>query len=144
VEEGEAAGGVAVEGVDARAQVVHDAVAHEAAVIVDGWLHSGDLGYLDASGRGFIVDRKKDVIIRGGQNIYPADIEEVLYGHPAIAEAAVVGMPDDVLGEVPHVRRVLAGALLHVLLDALDDHDDVQDVHANCDIPDQFLASFEG
>jgi long-chain acyl-CoA synthetase len=72
-----------------------------AKAIIDGWLHSGDLGYLDADGFGYIVDRKKDIIIRGGQNIYPADIEEVLYCHPAVGEAAVVGAPDAVLGEVP-------------------------------------------
>ncbi len=67
----------------------------------DGWLHSGDLGYFDAQGHGYIVDRKKDVIIRGGQNVYPADIEEVLYHVPGIREAAVVGEPHDELGEVP-------------------------------------------
>lgn len=66
-----------------------------------GWLHSGDLGYFDASGHGYIVDRKKDVIIRGGQNVYPADIEEVLYHVAGVREVAVVGQPDDTLGEVP-------------------------------------------
>jgi long-chain acyl-CoA synthetase len=72
-----------------------------AAAIVDHWLHTGDLGYLDANGFGYIVDRKKDIIIRGGQNIYPADIEEVLYSHRAVAEAAVIAAPDALLGEVP-------------------------------------------
>jgi long-chain acyl-CoA synthetase len=72
-----------------------------AKAIVNSWLHTGDLGYVDDDGFFYIVDRKKDVIIRGGQNIYPADIEEVLYGHPAVAETAVVGVSDDVLGEVP-------------------------------------------
>jgi long-chain acyl-CoA synthetase len=69
--------------------------------IVGGWLHTGDMGYLDADGFAYIVDRKKDVIIRGGQNIYPADIEEVLYEHPAVSEVAVVGEPDALFGEVP-------------------------------------------
>lgn len=72
-----------------------------AAALAGGWLHSGDLGYIDAEGYAFIVDRKKDVIIRGGQNIYPADIEEVLYQVAGVSEAAVVGRADDVLGEVP-------------------------------------------
>jgi len=71
------------------------------AALRNGWLHTGDIGYLDEDGYAFIVDRKKDVIIRGGQNIYPADIEEILYHCPGIAEAAVVGIPDDLLGEVP-------------------------------------------
>ena len=71
-----------------------------ALAIRDGWLHSGDLGYFDAQGFGYIVDRKKDVIIRGGQNIYPVDIEEVLYHIPGVREAAVVGQPDENLGEV--------------------------------------------
>jgi long-chain acyl-CoA synthetase len=64
-----------------------------------GWLRTGDLGKMDDDGYFFIVDRKKDLIIRGGQNVYPREIEEVLYGHPAILEAAVVGIPDKVRGE---------------------------------------------
>ncbi len=67
--------------------------------IKDGWFFTGDLGYRDADGFYFIVDRKKDLVIRGGYNVYPREIEEVLYGHPAIAEAAVIGKPDDKLGE---------------------------------------------
>ena len=67
----------------------------------DGWLRSGDLGYLDADGNGYIVDRKKDVIIRGGQNVYPVDIEEVLYLVDGVREAAVVGEADEALGQVP-------------------------------------------
>jgi long-chain acyl-CoA synthetase len=65
----------------------------------DGWLHSGDLGFADEDGFYFIVDRAKDLIIRGGYNVYPREIEEVLYAHPAIAEAAVIGKPDPRLGE---------------------------------------------
>jgi len=65
----------------------------------NGWLHTGDVGRLDADGFLFIVERKKDLIIRGGFNIYPREVEEVLYAHPAVAEAAVVGMRDAMLGE---------------------------------------------
>lgn len=72
-----------------------------AAALHDGWLRTGDIGYLDAEGYAYIVDRKKDVIIRGGQNIYPIDIEEVLYTVEGVAEAAVVARTDDMLGEVP-------------------------------------------
>ena len=72
-----------------------------AAAVVDGWLQTGDLGTADAQGFFYIVDRQKDLIIRGGQNIYPADIEEQLYAHPSVAEAAVIGRPDEVFGEVP-------------------------------------------
>jgi long-chain acyl-CoA synthetase len=64
-----------------------------------GWLHSGDLGYLDEDGFYFIVDRAKDLVIRGGYNVYPREIEEVLYAHPGVLEAAVIGKPDERLGE---------------------------------------------
>src|SRR4029079_4059817 len=65
----------------------------------DGWLRSGDLGYLDEDGFLYLVGRKKDLIIRGGNNIYPTDVEAVLLEHPAIQEAAVIGIPHAVLGE---------------------------------------------
>lgn len=65
----------------------------------DGWMHTGDVGRLDEEGYLYITERKKDLIIRGGFNIYPRDVEEVLYTHPAVAEAAVVGMPSAELGE---------------------------------------------
>ena len=68
-------------------------------VIWAGWFHSGDLGKRDADGYFFIVDRKKDLIIRGGMNIYPREIEEVLYNHPKVLEAAVVGIPCPLRGE---------------------------------------------
>jgi long-chain acyl-CoA synthetase len=67
--------------------------------IPDGWFRTGDLARQDDDGFYFIVDRKKDLIIRGGFNVYPREIEEVLYEHPAVIEAAVVGIPDDRLGE---------------------------------------------
>jgi long-chain acyl-CoA synthetase len=65
----------------------------------DGWLHTGDVGYLDEEGYLFITDRKKDLIIKGGENVSPREIEEALYLHPAVAEAAVVGVPHQVYGE---------------------------------------------
>jgi long-chain acyl-CoA synthetase len=64
-----------------------------------GWFHSGDLGYVDEDGFYFIVDRKKELIIRGGYNVYPREVEEVLYAHPSVAAAAVVGVADERLGE---------------------------------------------
>ncbi len=70
-----------------------------AEVMRDGWFHTGDMARVDEDGYFFIVDRKKDLIIRGGYNVYPREIEEVLYEHPAVAEAAVVGVPHDELGE---------------------------------------------
>jgi len=65
----------------------------------DGWFHTGDIAVKDSDGYFFIVDRKKDLIIRGGYNVYPRELEEVIYAHPAIREAAVVGVPHDILGE---------------------------------------------
>jgi acyl-CoA synthetase (AMP-forming)/AMP-acid ligase II len=65
----------------------------------DGWLRSGDLGYVDDDGFLYLVGRKKDLIVRGGHNVYPTDIESVILEHPAVREAAVVGIPHDVLGE---------------------------------------------
>jgi long-chain acyl-CoA synthetase len=65
----------------------------------DGWLRSGDLGYVDEDGFLYLVGRKKDLIVRGGHNVYPTDIESVILEHPNVQEAAVVGVPHDVLGE---------------------------------------------
>jgi long-chain acyl-CoA synthetase len=65
----------------------------------NGWLHTGDVGYLDPEGELFITDRKKDLIIRGGENISPGAIEDILFKHPAVLETAVVGIPDPVYGE---------------------------------------------
>ena len=78
-----------------------------AEAIVDGWLHTGDLARMDSEGYIFIVDRKKDMIIRGGYNIYPREIEELLFQHPAVVEAAVYGIPDQDLGEEVAVDVVL-------------------------------------
>jgi len=70
-----------------------------AEAIPDGWLRTGDLGYVDKDGYLFLSDRKKDLIIRGGENISPREVEEALYAHPTVAEAAVLGLPDPVYGE---------------------------------------------
>lgn len=79
-----------------------------AETILDGWLRTGDLATVDEDGYYFIVDRKKDLIIRGGFNVYPREIEEVLYEHPAVAEAAVIGIPHPALGQ-----EVAAAVALH-------------------------------
>jgi long-chain acyl-CoA synthetase len=70
-----------------------------AAFTADGWFKTGDVATVDEDGYYYIVDRKKDLIIRGGFNVYPREVEEVLYQHPAVLEVAVVGIPDRSLGE---------------------------------------------
>jgi len=70
-----------------------------AALLRDGWLHSGDAGFFDADGYLYVYDRVKDMIISGAENIYPAEVESALYGHPAVADVAVIGVPDDQWGE---------------------------------------------
>src|SRR5690606_6042526 len=76
-------------------------------VLKDGWLSTGDMAFMDEEGYFAIMDRKKDVIIAGGFNIYPREVEEVLYEHPAIQEAAVVGVPDPYRGETVKAFIVL-------------------------------------
>jgi acyl-CoA synthetase (AMP-forming)/AMP-acid ligase II len=88
----------------------------------DGWFHSGDLAKRDAEGYFYIVDRKKDMILTGGENVYSREVEEVLHEHPAVAAAAVVGAPDEVWGE-----RVVA-----VLEPRAGQHVDVDEVRAFC------------
>jgi acyl-CoA synthetase (AMP-forming)/AMP-acid ligase II len=86
----------------------------------DGWFRSGDLGYLDDEGYLFIVDRKKDIIIRGGENISCQDVESALYTHPAVAEASVFGLPDERLGEI-------VGAVVHAKPGSALDPDALRD-----------------
>ena len=79
-----------------------------AETIVDGWLRTGDMARMDPLGYVYIVDRKKDMIITGGENVFPREVEEVMYAHPAVLEAAVIGVPDPTWGESPRavvVRR---------------------------------------
>jgi long-chain acyl-CoA synthetase len=80
--------------------------AETAATIRDGWLYTGDIGYFDDDGYMFLVDRKKELIIVGGYNVYPREIDELLTNHPAVREAATVGVPDPFLGEA--VRSYVA------------------------------------
>src|SRR5204863_8055619 len=77
--------------------------------IVDGFFRTGDIGYLDEKGYLFIVDRLKDMIIAGGYNIYPANVEAAIYSHPSVAEAIVIGAPDAYRGETVKAFVVLHG-----------------------------------
>jgi acyl-CoA synthetase (AMP-forming)/AMP-acid ligase II len=75
--------------------------------LVDGWLQTGDMGYYDENGFIYLVDRKKDMIVSGGENIYPREVEEVLYRHPAVEEVAVIGIPDSYWVEKVHAVIIL-------------------------------------
>jgi long-chain acyl-CoA synthetase len=97
VDDGEL-GEIVVKGPNVMAGYLHNPEA-TAATVRDGWLYTGDVGYVDPDGYFFIVDRAKDMIIRGGENIYPREIEEVLYTHPGVLECAVIGVPDEIRGE---------------------------------------------
>jgi long-chain acyl-CoA synthetase len=103
-------GEVVIRGHNVMAGYLHQPEA-TAAALVDGWFRSGDLGLKDADGYLTIVDRKKDMVLRGGYNVYPREVEDVLMRHPAVAEAAVIGVPDPRYGEeVCAVVRTVAGA----------------------------------
>jgi long-chain acyl-CoA synthetase len=97
VEDGEL-GEIVVKGPNVMAGYLRNPEA-TAKAIHDGWLYTGDVGYVDSDGYFFIVDRAKDMIIRGGENIYPREIEEVLYTHAGVLECAVIGVPDEIRGE---------------------------------------------
>jgi long-chain acyl-CoA synthetase len=115
-----------------------DGVAADA--ITDGWLHTGDIGHLDSDGYLTVVDRKKDLIIRGGYNVYPRDVEDVLLQHPAVTGAAVVGRPDPRLGEEV-VAFVTAGptatpdALIQFARERLAAHKYPREIHVIDAIP---------
>jgi acyl-CoA synthetase (AMP-forming)/AMP-acid ligase II len=70
-----------------------------AETVIDGWLHTGDVGHIDADGYLHITDRKKDMIISGGFNVYPSEVEQVIWAHPAVQDCAVIGVPDEKWGE---------------------------------------------
>src|SRR3954471_7365040 len=78
---------------------VRDKPEATAEAIPDGWFRTGDLATMDEERYFTIVDRKKDMILRGGMNVYPREVEEVIYTHPDVIEVAVVGMPDELMGE---------------------------------------------
>jgi acyl-CoA synthetase (AMP-forming)/AMP-acid ligase II len=101
-----------------------------AAITPDGWLRSGDGGHMDADGYVYVTDRIKDMIISGGENIYPAEIERVLAEHPSIGDVAVIGVPDERWGEVPKAVVVAAPGA----------HVDTEQVLAYCR---EHLASFK-
>jgi len=84
-----------------------------ATALTDGWFHTGDIGYLDADGFLFLVDRAKDMIIRAGENVYSVEVENVLFDHPDVIDAAVVGVPHKMLGEeVKAVVQLKPGSTL--------------------------------
>lgn len=99
VERGEP-GEVVVRGYNVMRGYFNDADATDDAIDTDGWLHTGDVGVMDPEGNVDITDRLKDMYVTGGFNVYPAEVEEVLRGHPGVAQVAVVGLPDARMGEV--------------------------------------------
>ena len=101
-------GEIVVRGYNVMDGYLDDPEATAAAVDADGWLHTGDVGTMDAAGYVAITDRLKDMFICGGFNAYPAEIEATMLAHPAVGQVAVVGRPDDRLGEVGHAFVVPA------------------------------------
>jgi long-chain acyl-CoA synthetase len=77
------------------------------AAFAGGWYHSGDAGYLDTEGYLFLVDRTKDMIVTGGENVYSTEVEQAIAAHPAVAQVAVIGIPHEVYGEAVHAVVVL-------------------------------------
>ncbi|WGV29174.1 long-chain-fatty-acid--CoA ligase [Halotia branconii] len=91
-----------------------------AKTLVDGWIHTGDAGYVDEEGYVYICDRFKDMILYGGENVYPAEIENILYEHPAIREVAVIGVPDEDFGEAIKAIVVLKTGMKATALDIIN------------------------
>jgi long-chain acyl-CoA synthetase len=113
-----------------------------AETIRDGWLHTGDIGRMDADGNLYVVDRKKDMIIRGGLNVYPRDVEEVLFEHPAVAEAAVIGRPDPQYGEeviafvvLRHGANARAEEILAFCAERLAKYKTPKEIHYTASLP---------
>ena len=99
--------------------------AETAAALKDGWMHTGDLAYMDEQGYLYIVDRLKDMIITGGENVYPAEVEQIIHQLPEVIECAVIGLPDEKWGERVHaVVRSTVGAMLteHEIIDHCRKH----------------------
>ncbi|MEH2346854.1 MAG: AMP-binding protein [Nostoc sp.] len=88
--------------------------------LVDGWIHTGDAGYFDEEGYIYICDRVKDMICYAGENVYPAEIENILYEHPAVAEVAVIGVPDQDFGETIKAIVVLKAPMKATALDIIN------------------------
>jgi acyl-CoA synthetase (AMP-forming)/AMP-acid ligase II len=103
-------GEIVVRGFNVMQGYLDQAEATQQTIDSDGWLHTGDIGALDEDGNLGITDRLKDMYISGGFNCYPAEIEQLLARHPAISQAAVVGMPDERMGEVGAAFLVPSGA----------------------------------
>ncbi|WP_407883876.1 AMP-binding enzyme, partial [Scytonema sp. NUACC26] len=91
-----------------------------AKTLVDGWIHTGDAGYFDEEGYIYICDRFKDMIVYGGENVYPAEIENILYEHPAVSEVAVIGVPDEDFGETIKAIVVLKAGMKATALDIIN------------------------
>ncbi|MGA9277506.1 AMP-binding enzyme, partial [Ilumatobacter sp.] len=92
------------------------------AIDTDGWFHTGDVGYLDSDGFLFIADRIKDMVITGGENVYPAEVESVLFAHPKITEVAVIGLPDERWGEAVTAVAVSSSTDGELTLEELRDY----------------------
>lgn len=101
-------GEIVVRGPNVTGGYWNNQAATDAAFSPGGWFHTGDIGYLDADGFLFIVDRLKDMFISGGENVYPAEVESALFDHPGVAEAAVVAAADDRWGEVGHAFVIVS------------------------------------
>lgn len=113
-----------------------------AKAFANGWFHTGDIGYRDADGFFYIADRKSDMIIRGGENIYPREIDDLLYTHPAVAAAAAIGVPDELYGEevaafvvLKNGHNTTAEGLIEFCREHLADFKCPKSVHFVEDIP---------